>query len=73
MIPPSVSISAFPIDDTMRATLCAGLLGSALYLAACGIKGPLYMPKVPPMPSKVSPATGGADHNKAPAPATESR
>jgi predicted small lipoprotein YifL len=53
----------------MRAILFAAALGSALFLPACGIKGPLYLPEIRPAPA--SPAA--ADHSKAlPAP-TESR
>ena len=56
----------------MRATFSAALLGSALLLSGCGIKGPLYLPQVPPAPAKAMPSTG-ADHNKAPSAPTDSR
>ena len=55
----------------MRATLIALALGAAA-LSGCGIKGPLYLPEVPPArsaadqaPQPQSPAPApGADDNK---------
>jgi predicted small lipoprotein YifL len=64
MIAPSVRIRVFPIDDTMRATLSAALLGGTLFLCGCGIKGPLYLPERPAAPPKASVADA-ADHSKA--------
>jgi len=72
MLPPSVRIPAFPIDDTMRATFSAALLGGALLLSGCGIKGPLYMPQIPAAPAKPAPSSG-ADHSKAPSAPADSR
>ncbi len=53
----------------MRAIVSAAVLAGALILPGCGIKGPLYLPEIPPAPAKAAPANG-ADHNKAaPSPA----
>jgi predicted small lipoprotein YifL len=56
----------------MRATLIAAMLGGALLVSACGIKGPLYVPDVPTAHARNG-ASGGADHNKAPVHSTESK
>jgi predicted small lipoprotein YifL len=56
----------------MRAILFAAALSSALFLPACGIKGPLYLPEVRPAPPRASPAAG-ADNSKAVPTPTESR
>ncbi|NMF99799.2 lipoprotein [Aromatoleum toluolicum] len=72
MFAPSVSISVFSTDDTMRAIPTAAALCCALALSGCGIKGPLYLPQVPPAPAKAAPAAG-VDHSKAPKATDDSR
>jgi len=37
--------------------------GCALILAACGIRGPLYLPQVPEAPAQFAPLPD-TDHNK---------
>ncbi len=49
----------------MRTLSIAALV--CLLLSACGIKGPLYLPQVPPPKSKPATQAPAADHNK-PAP-----
>lgn len=56
----------------MRAIPTAAALCCAIALSGCGIKGPLYLPQVPPAPAKAAPATG-VDHSKAPKAADDSR
>ena len=56
----------------MRATFSAALLGGALLLSGCGIKGPLYVPEVPAAPAKAA-SSSGADHSKAPSAPADSR
>jgi predicted small lipoprotein YifL len=63
-----VNIPAFPIGYTMRAILCMATLSGALFLAGCGIKGPLYLPQIPGDASQASPATPADNSKAAPAP-----
>lgn len=56
----------------MRAIFPAALLGGALLLSGCGIKGPLYLPQIPTAPAKAAPS-GGPDHSKAPSAPNDSR
>ncbi len=44
----------------MRLRTLLTLIGCALLMAACGIKGPLYLPEVP---ARVAPQSG-IDHSK---------
>lgn len=47
------------MGNTMRKLLLAGAVSGSLLLAACGIRGPLYLPEVPaPAPASLS------DHTK---------
>ncbi|NLP65279.1 LPS translocon maturation chaperone LptM [Paraburkholderia sacchari] len=57
--------------STPRAILAAFAIGAvaALSLAGCGQRGPLYMPKVPPLPQKPNFETQ-TDDNAQPTPAT---
>jgi len=52
----------------MRAILCMATLSGALFLAGCGIKGPLYLPQIPGDASQASPATPADNSKAAPAP-----
>ncbi|NMG43140.1 hypothetical protein GPA22_05275 [Aromatoleum toluvorans] len=50
----------------------AALCCAALALSGCGIKGPLYLPQVPPAPAKAAPPAA-VDHSKAPTAPADSR
>lgn len=43
------------LDPRFRPAACAALLGAALAVAACGQKGPLYLPEEDSEPSQVRP------------------
>lgn len=45
----------------MRFAHILAALGCMLALAACGIKGPLYLPEIPQAPSN---SLSGTDHSK---------
>ncbi|MBI1904811.1 MAG: lipoprotein [Rhodocyclales bacterium] len=66
MLTPSVRISPLrSCGDSMQLRLSMIAIGCAIALSACGIKGPLYLPDIPPAPAQTQPATGG-DHSKQP-------
>lgn len=48
----------------MRAMIPAVALTSALLLTACGIKGPLYMPKPPQTPQPAENQNAGGNNSK---------
>ncbi|MFN4063603.1 LPS translocon maturation chaperone LptM [Parazoarcus communis] len=47
----------------MRATIPALALASAMFLSACGIKGPLYMPE---RPQQAGTSSQAAEHHSKP-------
>ncbi|MDR3214338.1 MAG: lipoprotein [Azoarcus sp.] len=48
----------------MRATIALTVLAGTLFLSACGIKGPLFLPPVPEEDRTVVPVENG-DHGEA--------
>ncbi|AYH45706.1 lipoprotein [Azoarcus sp. DN11] len=56
----------------MRSIPTAAALCCALALSGCGIKGPLYLPQVPPASAKATPPAA-VDHSKAPTAPADSR
>ncbi|MDR0702082.1 MAG: lipoprotein [Azoarcus sp.] len=54
----------------MRATIAVTILACVLFLSACGIKGPLYLPPVP-AENGSSPAGNGHRGNGAALPAPD--
>ena len=52
----------------MRAMIALAALACTLFLSACGIKGPLYLPPVPEEGQPAAPATG---HGEAAPPASD--
>ncbi|WP_432422246.1 LPS translocon maturation chaperone LptM [Robbsia betulipollinis] len=48
------------LDNILRIGLRRSAILAAFALAACGQRGPLYLPKVPPLPPPPVTATSGA-------------
>jgi predicted small lipoprotein YifL len=55
----------------MRATIAVTTLACALFLSACGIKGPLFLPPVP-AENETAPAENGDHDDVWPAPGDNS-
>ncbi|MGS0741896.1 LPS translocon maturation chaperone LptM [Glaciimonas sp. GG7] len=53
-----------PSFDLPRVAIIGSALAFSLLLSACGQKGPLYMPKIPPLAT--TPAVSGTDTSKKP-------